>query len=103
MPHQFDAEFLIWWGAFPRHTAKLYAEQCYLRARQKATAQELFDGIESYKMAKHRDAEYCHASTFLNQGRWLDELPGSIYAFTCPHTPTCAGRNACDVKQRLGR
>lgn len=103
MAHEFDAEFLIWYAAFPRHTGKLAAEKSYLRARKMATAEELIDGIEAYKRAKHPDADVCHPATFLNQGRWMDEAPPAPLEFRCPHTPTCAGRHACHIKQVLGR
>ena|ERR1051325_4473827 len=97
------AEFAIWWARYPRKVGKLAAEKEYAKARKRATAQELLDGIEAYERAKADYADFCHPKTFLSQGRWMDEAPARSTEWTCPHDPHCLGRSACDILRRLGR
>lgn len=91
MPHQqsFD-DFETFWRLYPRKVAKFAALRAYARARLNgATEEELLGGVRRYREHKPEYAEWCHASTFLSQGRWLDEYdddapkaePGAAEAF----------------------
>lgn len=76
--------FKAWWAKYPRKIAKPKAEKVYLSVlrSRKATIDELNQGLERY--IDHVTAEraggfnlaYCHATTWLNQGRWTDEYSG---------------------------
>jgi hypothetical protein len=37
------------------------------------TQEELLDGVANYIASKPDYADWCHARTWLSQGRWLDE------------------------------
>ncbi len=96
---EFDAEFEIFWRVFPRKIGKLDARTCYERARGLATAKQILDGVEGYKAAKPEYADWCHPSTFLNQGRWMDEPDEKPVAVSwqtrCPHEPVCGNATNC--------
>jgi len=98
-------DFDTFYRHFPRHVGKLAAEKAYVKARKLASAQMILDGVEHYKRTKPAYADWCMPTTFLNQGRWLDEaddVPTSP-EWICPHTPACTGRNACRILQVCGR
>lgn len=103
----FDAvaagEFEAFWKAYPRKVGKLAAAKAYAVARKQATAEQLLAGIALYRQTKPAYADWCHPMTWLNQGRWLDEVASAPASWVCPHTPHCNGRNACRVLQELGR
>lgn len=67
-----DAEFESWWASYPRRVGKLAARKAYEKARRQATVGELAAGVERYVRHKPSYADYCHATTFLSQGRWMD-------------------------------
>ena len=84
-----DDEFNDFWRAFPKRVGKLAAQKAYLKVRRSGTAQdELMDGIEEYRRHKPAYADWCHPTTWLNQGRWMDESDTKP-AWTCPHDPPC--------------
>jgi hypothetical protein len=66
-------EFAAFWAIYPRHIAKLAAEKAFKKARTKATFAELVDGVKRYIVGKPSYADYAHAASWLNAGRWLDE------------------------------
>lgn len=67
-----DAEFESWWLRYPRKIGRLAARKAYEKARAQATAGELMAGVERYINHKPSYADWCHAQTFLHQGRWMD-------------------------------
>jgi allantoicase len=66
-------EFAEFWAKFPRRVAKVAAMKAYVKARKSATADEIIAGIDRYMAHKPAYADWCHPTTFLSQGRWLDE------------------------------
>lgn len=68
-----ESEFAAFWQAYPRRVAKLAALKAYEKARKLASAEAILAGVQRYKQAKPEYADWCHPTTFLNQGRWLDE------------------------------
>lgn len=98
-----DAEFETFWRAFPRRTAKLAALKAYRKARQMASAEHILEGVAQYRRRKPSYADWCHPTTFLNQGRWMDEPDRGREEWVCPHVPHCLGRHACEVLQVCGR
>jgi hypothetical protein len=69
-PSLFDS----FWKIYPRHTAKGAAELAFKKALAKADAQTLIKALEIYVRHLPTDHKFIpHASTWLNQERWLDE------------------------------
>jgi len=67
-------DFGIWWNLYPRKVGKLAAERKYKAAiKQGAPPENLIDGLNCYIQAKPEDQDWCHPSTWLSQGRWMDE------------------------------
>ena len=61
------------WAAYPRRVGKLAAMKAWQRAILIDSAENIIAGIAPYKANKPEYADWCHPSTWLNQGRWLDE------------------------------
>ena len=104
-----EADFEVWWQAYPRKVGKLGAQREYERIRKKVGADDLLQGITRYRAAKPAYADWCHPMTFLRQGRWLDEVPDAagvewadVWDWQCPHQPRCPHRAACAVVTARG-
>lgn len=95
------SDFDTFWASFPRRTGKLDAIKAYARARTIASAAEILAGVEHYKRNKPDYADWCHPSTFLNKGRWMDEedaQPVRVVKYPdCDHTPRCPSKLWCQV------
>lgn len=65
--------FDAFWSAYPRKVGKLAAMKAYQRARTVATAEEILAGVALYLQHKPDYADWCHPTTFLTQGRWMDD------------------------------
>lgn len=68
----------IFWPAYPRKTGKLMAKRAWAKLKLADDDQETLDhimrGLEHYKRHEWREDEprfITHASTWLNQRRWL--------------------------------
>ena len=70
-----DGEFEAWWALYPRKVGKDAARQKYQKARKRASADELTQALQAYVDASAgKDKEFIvHPSTWLHQGRWMDE------------------------------
>lgn len=70
-----DLGFSVWWSKCPRQIGKLAAQRVYRNVimRQLATPEELLQGLLRYRRNKPDEQAYCHPTTWLNQGRWLDK------------------------------
>lgn len=68
--------FTEFWGIYPRRVAKLAAMKAYARALKMATAEEINRGAKIYAHERlGKDAQFtAHAATWLNAGRWADEV-----------------------------
>ena len=107
-------EFDHWWKAYPRRVGKLAAQKAYAKARRSASAAELLEGVKAYIASKPAYADWCHPTTFLTQGRWMDEAPEERRAGgdrrvlerqsperrggICPHEPRCDRWSDCTSK-----
>lgn len=73
-----DAEFDRFWAAYPRKIGKAAAEKAF--SGVKIPADQLIDAVEKQKQSDQWTREagryIPNAATWLNQGRWEDELPG---------------------------
>ena len=67
------SSFDAFWTAYPRKTAKGAATAAWVKALKKATAEEIIKAAHAYRDDPNRDEGFtAHASTWLNQERWLD-------------------------------
>lgn len=68
------------WSAYPRRTAKAAAERAWKRAKGDTRIEEILKAIEAQKKThawKKNNGEFIpHPATWLNQGRWQDEVKG---------------------------
>lgn len=101
-------EFAAFWACYPSRVGKLAAEQEYVKARRRASAQDILDGVARYKAGKPEWKEWCNPRTFLHQGRWMDEydVPAPVHnrrEDDCTHTPECPTRIWCRVRQARDR
>jgi hypothetical protein len=67
-------EFVEFWHHYPRRIGRLAAFKAYAKARKLASAELILDGVKRYCQHLPEDLQFvCHATTFLNQGRWDDD------------------------------
>jgi uncharacterized protein YdaU (DUF1376 family) len=73
-----DITFTAFWTAYPKHVAKQSAIKAYQAALKKGISPDVISA-GALRYAKHvegKDTKYiAHPSTWLNAGRWEDELP----------------------------
>lgn len=62
------------WRVYPRRVAKLAAKKAYVKALKLTTHEEIMAGVARYKAGKPDYADWCHPTTWLNQGRWADDF-----------------------------
>lgn len=92
-----DAEFEAWWSAWPRKVAKGGARKAYRTARRKVTADLLMTAATNQAAAwksTGKDAEFIpHATTWLNQERYNDEVERPKFTvITNPDSPWAGQR-----------
>jgi hypothetical protein len=77
-------DFTDWYIEYPRKASRGLAEKAYIKARKKATADELLDGARRYAGDPNREQEFTKLpATWLNAGSWDDEpLPARGASFT---------------------
>ena len=68
-----EIEFAEFWKAYPRHIAKPRALKAFKAARKRVSLEDMLAGLERYKASKPDYADWCHASTWLNEDRWADD------------------------------
>jgi hypothetical protein len=70
--HRAD-EFMDWYLEYPRKASRAVAEKAYAKARKKATANELLEGVKRYAADPNREQEFTKLpATWLNGGCWDD-------------------------------
>lgn len=102
-PEPFAADFEVFWRAYPKRVGKLAAQKAYAKVRRGGIpADELLDGVAQYRRTKPDYADWCHPTTWLNQGRWMDEpIRQEPAPWTCPDDPPCPpGTTAFQCNQR---
>lgn len=72
-------DFTAFWALYPRKVGKLAAQPAYKKALRHATHDEIMEGVRRYLNGKRSYADWAHPTTWLNQGRWMDE-PDTIDA-----------------------
>lgn len=67
-------DFTDWYIEYPRKASRGLAEKAYVKARKKATADELLAGVKRYAADPNREQEFTKLpATWLNAGSWDDE------------------------------
>jgi len=74
---QIDSEdFLAFWEAYPRKTAKESARKAWVAATKRVPVAEIMSGLARYSFSS--DPQFVpHPATWLNQHRWADETASS--------------------------
>jgi hypothetical protein len=90
-------DFEEFWHHYPRRVGKLAAQRAYRTARKHATAEAIQAGLGLAQFA--RDPQFIpHPATWLNQGRWMDDLetirPRKARV-ECSHEPRCNSKEWC--------
>jgi hypothetical protein len=99
--------FDVFWEKYPRKVGKLDAQKAYTKALKLATPEDILAGVE--RSVKHwTDPRFIpYPATWLNGGRWMDEVPESSKSFralwVCPHVDRCSHRDMCDTARFLGK
>ena len=76
----FDVEdaFNQFWAIFPKKVGKLDAKKKFAKAMKEATLSELLESLNKQKLSfewtKQNGRYIPNPSTWLNQGRWMDEI-----------------------------
>ena len=70
------AEFDSFWASYPRKIGKEAARKAFVKALTKTTAGKIMDGVEQLRIeVAGKDQQFTpHAATWLNAGRWDDEV-----------------------------
>ena len=74
----FNAKFLEFWQEYPSKVGKLYAYQCWQKQDKKfgignGHFNELIEALKLQKETERFKNYPPNPSTWLNQGRWMDE------------------------------
>lgn len=103
-PAQRDRAFEEFWSKYPRKVAKHPARQKWAKlVISRAVYEEILNAIERFKRTRQwQDIGFIpHASTFLNQRRWEDEIEASAQhsrmTWSCDHEPRCSNLETCAV------
>ena len=95
------AGFAFFWQLYPRQVGRLAAEKAYAKALTHATHDDICTGVSRYLADLAQDQTplrfICHPATWLNQGRWMDEirqderrsLPWRVECQWLGHQPRC--------------
>lgn len=80
--------FEQFWSAYPNKVGKKDAKRSFERLEKsgEVTFDDLFAGVERYKVSKPEHHEWKHPATWLNRGCWTDE-----YAPPVPPSPPING------------
>ena len=73
LPAEPVQDFDHFWSAYPRKCGKLAALKAYYKALKTASHADIMTGLRHYLTSKPSYADWAHPTTWLNQGRWMDE------------------------------
>ncbi|MCJ2009787.1 DUF1376 domain-containing protein [Methylobacterium sp. J-092] len=67
--------FDLFWAEYPEKVGKDPARKSFatVRKSRRVTFAALMDGLARYQASKPADRNWCHPTTWLNQGRWSDQ------------------------------
>jgi hypothetical protein len=93
-----EPDFEVWWSAYPRKVGKFEARKAYLKVlhARLVTPDALLLAIVCYaKSVEHTEKCFVlHASTYLNQRRWEDEIDDEP-------SPRPSDRSGADRQDRI--
>ncbi len=70
-----DENFCRFWRAYPRRVGKIAAERAWANATKIASANAIIAAAEAFAPTGEAQGKFCpHPATWLNQGRWEDEV-----------------------------
>jgi hypothetical protein len=71
-----DAEFDVFWSAYPSKVDKAKARKSFPKARKRASLERMLGAIEHARQfsPRWRDNVFCNPTTWLNNERWNDEF-----------------------------
>jgi hypothetical protein len=74
-----DAEFDVFWSAYPSKVDKVKARKTFPKARKRASLDRMLEAIEYARQRSPmwRDNVFCNPTTWLNNERWNDEFPAN--------------------------
>lgn len=96
--------FEDFWSQYPRRVAKRVAEKAWSRlspAEQKAAIEALPEHVRYWRQTDRSAELIPHPSTWLNQGRWEDELP-QVERRSVVNELTGAGNVVAGCFRRIG-
>lgn len=71
--------FAQFWDHYPRRVGKLAAQRAFARALKQASADDILRGlIRALRFFPREERFIPHPATWLNQGRWMDDLPDVV-------------------------
>ena len=75
-------DFDRFWSAYPAKVGKKAAERAWVKSKDKPPIEDVLSALEAYRLAKPKDRDWCHPTTWISQGRWGDqhEVTGAIAA-----------------------
>jgi len=99
-PNPSDSAFDLFWAIYPRREAKGAATSAFLKALKKVSLETILEGARRFANDPNRQPEFtAHASTWLNQERWVDE-PLPQRGLTVTRTESSVMR-ALDIAQKF--
>jgi Helix-turn-helix domain len=73
VPPRATCDFEEWWKLYPRKVGKFAAQKAYQKQRMSHSAYTILDGLKRHKFEPEQRYQP-HPTTWLNQGRFLDEV-----------------------------
>ena len=72
------SDFEEFWSHYPRRVGKLAAQRAYQKARRQASADAIIAGVMAYVRTMPQELRFVpYPATWLNAGRWMDDMPVS--------------------------
>jgi hypothetical protein len=75
-----QSDFDTFWSAYPKKVGKDKALSAWNKKKHKPHIELIIEAVQRYKLSKTvRDGFVCHPTTWINEGRWSDEIELSDY------------------------
>jgi predicted phage replisome organizer len=75
-----NSDFDTFWSAYPKKVGKDKALSAWNKKKNKPHIELIIEAVQRYKLSKTvRDGFVCHPTTWINEGRWSDEIELSDY------------------------
>lgn len=73
-------DFDLFWKHYPKKVGKDKALIAWNKKKNKPSIQDILEAVQRYKLSKTvREGFVCHPTTWINEGRWSDEVELSDY------------------------